>query len=92
MVREKLFALPPISMQDALVALQLIDHPFYLFRNNVPIIYKVVWLLLFCCLIFDAMYWLQVSNEINLVYRREGGGVGLIAPAGVGEDADARQQ
>ena len=33
--REKKFYLPPISVDEALVALEMIDHPFYAFRNKV---------------------------------------------------------
>lgn len=32
-VRNKFFAMPPMSMQEALDSLQLIDHDFYMFRN-----------------------------------------------------------
>jgi hypothetical protein len=27
--------MPPISVEEAIAALELIDHPFYLFRNKV---------------------------------------------------------
>jgi hypothetical protein len=27
--------MPPITVEDAIAALELIDHPFYLFRNKV---------------------------------------------------------
>jgi hypothetical protein len=27
--------MPPISVDEAIAALELIDHPFYLFRNKV---------------------------------------------------------
>lgn len=47
--------MPPINMDEALAAFSLIDHPFYVFRN-------------------------QESNEINVLYRRKDGGVGLIMP------------
>jgi len=32
-VRNKFFAMPPMSIQEALDCLQLIDHDFYMFRN-----------------------------------------------------------
>ncbi len=32
-VRTKYFAMPPMSLEDALSQLQLIDHDFYVFRN-----------------------------------------------------------
>lgn len=34
-VKEKLFVMPPISVDEAMTALELIDHPFYMFRNKV---------------------------------------------------------
>lgn len=54
-LRPKKFAMPPISVDDALAALELIDHPFYVFRN-------------------------KGTNEINVIYHRTHGGVGLIMP------------
>ncbi|NEQ53277.1 MAG: ribosome-associated translation inhibitor RaiA [Leptolyngbya sp. SIO3F4] len=33
-VRNKFFAMPPISVQEALERLQLIDHDFYMFQNS----------------------------------------------------------
>lgn len=33
-VRNKFFAMPPMSVQDALDRLQLIDHDFYMFQNT----------------------------------------------------------
>lgn len=54
-VRPKYFPMPPISVEEAVHQLDLIDHPFYVFRN-------------------------QESNEINVVYRRNHGGVGHIMP------------
>lgn len=35
MVKQKLFVMPPISVEEAMNALELIDHPFYMFRNKV---------------------------------------------------------
>lgn len=34
-IRPKYFPMPPISVNAALNALELIDHPFYVFRNEV---------------------------------------------------------
>ena len=34
-VREKAFSMPPITVAEALENMDLIDHPFYLFRNKV---------------------------------------------------------
>lgn len=56
-VRPKYFPMPPISVDEAVHQLDLIDHPFYVFRNKE------------CA-----------NNEINVVYRRDHGGVGLIMP------------
>uniref|UniRef100_A0A6S9X0R3 Sigma 54 modulation/S30EA ribosomal protein C-terminal domain-containing protein n=1 Tax=Chrysotila carterae TaxID=13221 RepID=A0A6S9X0R3_CHRCT len=55
LVRKKTFPMPPISVEEALLCLEYIDHDFYVFRN-------------------------KESNEINVVYKREGSGVGLIEP------------
>lgn len=33
-VRMKYFAMPPMSIEDALAQLQLVDHDFYMFRNR----------------------------------------------------------
>ena len=44
-----------ISVQEAIFALDYVDHGFYVFRN-------------------------EESNEINVVYKRNAGGYGLIEP------------
>ena len=54
-VKTKKFPMPPISTEEAIAFLDLIDHPFYVFRNK------------------DTL-------EINVVYKREGQGAGLIQP------------
>jgi putative sigma-54 modulation protein len=45
----------PISIKEAIFALDYIDHDFYVFRD-------------------------EETNEINVVYKRNAGGVGLIQP------------
>ncbi|MEY4298581.1 MAG: ribosome-associated translation inhibitor RaiA [Cyanobacteriota bacterium] len=52
-VRRKYFAMPPMSLDDALHQLELIDHDFYLFRD-------------------------AASGELQVVYRRNHGGFGVI--------------
>lgn len=54
-VKPKSFAMPPISVEEAVLCLYYIDHPFYVFRN-------------------------KDTQEINVVYKRESGGVGHIMP------------
>eukprot|EP01038_Epipyxis_sp_PR26KG_P010021 gene10021-13477_t len=57
-VRAKTFPMPPISMDDALLAFEGFDHPFYVFRN-------------------------KETKEVNVLYRRINGGVGVIMPENV---------
>ena len=45
----------PITVNEAIFALDYIDHDFYVFRDS-------------------------ETNEINVVYKRNSGGVGLIQP------------
>ena len=45
----------PMSLEDAMFALDYVDHDFYVFRN-------------------------EKTNEINVVYKRHVGGVGLVEP------------
>eukprot|EP01031_Cornospumella_fuschlensis_P032484 gene32484-39274_t len=52
-VKSKSFDMPPISLDEAIEAMEYIDHPFYVFRN-------------------------KENGEINVVYRRNEGGVGVI--------------
>jgi len=54
-VKEKFFAMPPMTVEDAVLCLEYIDHDFYVFRN-------------------------EDSGEVNVVYKRNSGGVGLIQP------------
>ena len=56
-VRRKYFAMPAMSLDEALHQLELIDHDFYLFR--------------------DAS-----SGELQVVYRRNHGGFGVIQAKG----------
>ena len=45
----------PISLQEAIFALDYLDHDFYFFRD-------------------------EATNELNVVYKRNAGGIGLIQP------------
>lgn len=54
-VRTKRFQMPPQTLEDAIVCLEYVDHPFYVFRNS-------------------------ASGEINVIYKRNEGGIGLIEP------------
>jgi len=56
-VRRKYFAMPPMSLDEALHQLELIDHDFYLFRDS-------------------------ASGELQVVYRRNHGGFGVIQGRG----------
>ena len=54
-MRSKKFSMPAIDVDEAAVELDLLDHPFYVFKN-------------------------KGTGQINVVYKRNGGGVGLIEP------------
>jgi putative sigma-54 modulation protein len=54
-VRRKYFAMPAMSLDDALHQLELIDHDFYVFRD-------------------------EETDQIQVVYRRNHGGFGVIQP------------
>lgn len=45
----------PISMEEAIFALDYVDHDFYVYRDD-------------------------KSNEVNVVYKRNAGGIGLVQP------------
>lgn len=45
----------PTSLEEAIFALDYVDHDFYFFRN-------------------------EATNELNVVYKRNAGGIGLIQP------------
>ena len=54
-VRRKYFAMPPMSLEEAVHQLDVIDHDFYVFRE-------------------------ATSGTIQVVYRRNHGGYGVILP------------
>lgn len=54
-VRTKHFAVKPMSTDEAILQMELLEHQFFLFRN-------------------------EGSGEINVVYRRNDGGFGLLEP------------
>ncbi|KAG5193143.1 ribosomal protein rpS22, plastidal [Tribonema minus] len=54
-VKSKSFPMPPCTVEDAVTALEYIDHDFYVFRNS-------------------------ATSEVNVVYKRNHGGVGHIQP------------
>lgn len=54
-VRTKRFAVKPMSVEEAVMQMELLGHDFYVFSN-------------------------AETEEVNVVYRRKGGGYGLIEP------------
>lgn len=54
-VRVKTFAAEPISVEEAVLRLEMVGHDFYAFRD-------------------------AESREISVIYRRRGGGYGLLRP------------
>ncbi|OSX71732.1 hypothetical protein BU14_0505s0012 [Porphyra umbilicalis] len=54
-VKRKVFAMPPQSLEDAVMCLEMLDHDFYVYRN-------------------------KDTEEINVVYKRNHGGIGHIQP------------
>ena len=56
-VRRKYFAMPPMSLDEARRQLDLIDHDFYLFRD-------------------------EESDQLQVIYRRNHGGYGVIQARG----------
>ena len=63
LVKVKTFDMAPISLDEALQALALIDHPFYVFRNKVSFKFYTLCLLL----VADAVH---VGFCIFCVLRR----------------------
>ena len=37
-VKKKVFAMPPITLEEAIASLEYVDHPFFVFRNKVCIV------------------------------------------------------
>tara|TARA_Y100000766_G_scaffold150026_1_gene128944 strand:+ start:443 stop:1027 length:585 start_codon:yes stop_codon:yes gene_type:complete len=54
-IKNKYFEMNPISLEEARKQLDLIDHDFYVFRN-------------------------EKNNELQVIYKRNHGGYGLIQP------------
>lgn len=54
-VKTKVFAMPPQTLEDAVMCLEMLDHDFYVYRN-------------------------KDTEEINVVYKRNHGGIGHIQP------------
>ena len=54
-VRRKYFAMPPMTLDQAITQLELVDHDFYVFRD-------------------------REDKQIQVVYRRNHGGYGVIEP------------
>lgn len=54
-VRRKYFAMPPMTLEQAITQLELVDHDFYVFRD-------------------------REDKQIQVVYRRNHGGYGVIEP------------
>jgi putative sigma-54 modulation protein len=54
-VRRKELELQPISEEEAIEQMELLSHPFYMFKN-------------------------AETNQINVLYRRDGGGYGMLVP------------
>jgi putative sigma-54 modulation protein len=54
-VRTKHFVVKPMSVDEAILQMEMIEHQFFMFRN-------------------------EKNGEINVVYRRKGGGFGLLEP------------
>ncbi len=64
LVREKVVDLVPMSVDEALVQIDLIGHDFYVFTDN-------------------------VTGLVNVVYRRNNGGYGIIKPKIEGPDDES---
>lgn len=56
LVKRKRFEMKPMSLDDAVLQLELLDHAFYVYRD-------------------------AESDEVQVVYRRRDGDIGLISPA-----------
>lgn len=54
-VRTKHFVVKPMSVDEAILQMEMLEHQFFMFRN-------------------------EKNGEINVVYRRKGGGFGLLEP------------
>jgi putative sigma-54 modulation protein len=54
-VRRKRFVVKPMSVDEAILQMELLEHQFFMFRN-------------------------EETGDISVVYRRRGGGYGLLEP------------
>lgn len=68
MVKQKLFSMPPISVEEAVNALELIDHPFYMFRNKVRRRRRCA--LMYIMLVYIAFFVLFFRHTKHLLITR----------------------
>jgi Sigma 54 modulation/S30EA ribosomal protein C terminus len=80
-VRKKIFEMPPITLSEAISSLELVDHPFFVFRNAVsPMQTTSASLESYETQMFKNVLFNQETTEVNVVYKKNDGGVGHISP------------